>query len=165
VEIENVKMPGRYITTGETIMNWQKPLLLAAATWNVLGGASALIDPAQHFAQMYTASLSLDQPLQLFFYRGVWINVIAWGIAYFIAAFVPTARVTVFAAGAVGKFAYFVACVALFSSGVGNAALLATGLADLVFATLFAIAVLQMRKTNDAVQRWGWHSGKSGNAG
>ena len=146
-------------------MNWQKPLLLVAATWNVLGGASALIDPAQHFAQMYTASLSLDQPLQLFFYRGVWINVIAWGIAYFIAAFVPTARVAVFAAGAAGKFAYFVACVAAFSSGVGNAALLATGLVDLVFTMLFAIAVLQMRKTSDAVQRLGWRSGKSGNAG
>ena len=71
---------------------WQKWLLLAAAAWNLLGGASALLDPAQHFAQMYTSALSLNYPLQLFFYRGVWINVIAWSVAYLLAAMLPVAE-------------------------------------------------------------------------
>jgi len=42
---------------------WQKRLLFVAAAWNVLGGASAVFDPAQHFAQMYTASLATPAPL------------------------------------------------------------------------------------------------------
>lgn len=42
---------------------WQKRLLLVAAAWNILGGASALVAPTRHFAQLYVASLSLDDPL------------------------------------------------------------------------------------------------------
>jgi hypothetical protein len=49
---------------------WIKRLLLVAAAWNVVGGVSSLLDPAQHIAQMYSTSLSLEDPLQLYFYRG-----------------------------------------------------------------------------------------------
>ena len=129
---------------------WQKRLLLVAATWNLLGGASALFDPAQHFAQMYSASLSLNEPLQLFFYRGVWINVIAWGIAYLVAAMLANSRMSVLAAGGAGKAMYFGGCVALFNSGVGNGLLLATGVVDLVFAALFVLAILPRRRADDA---------------
>jgi hypothetical protein len=124
---------------------WQKWLLLAAAAWNLLGGASALLDPAQHFAQMYTSALSLNDPLQLFFYRGVWINVIAWSVAYLLAAMLPVARVAVLTAGAAGKCAYFVACVALFASGVGQTFVVVAGVVDLAFSALFAFVVLQQR--------------------
>lgn len=124
---------------------WQKRLLLIAAAWNILGGASALLDPAQHFAQMCTSALSLDNPLQLFFYRGVWINVIAWGVAYFLAAMLPHSRVPVLAAGAAGKCGYAVTCWALFASGVGQAFIVATGVVDAIFAALFAFAILRER--------------------
>lgn len=123
--------------------NWPKWLLLIAAGWNVLGGASALLNPAQHFAQMYTGSLSLDDPLQLFFYRGVWINVIAWGIAYLVAAMLPRSRTSVLVAGATGKFGYFLACWLLFSSGVGQVLVIAAGVVDLGFVALFTLAIWQ----------------------
>lgn len=125
--------------------SWTKWLLLIAAGWNVFGGTSALLDPAQHFAQMYTSSLSLDDPLQLFFYRGVWINVIAWGIAYFVAAMLPTARIAVLVAGAVGKSAYFFSCLLFFTSGVGQTLVWVTGGVDLIFAALFATAIFRAR--------------------
>jgi hypothetical protein len=119
-----------------------KWLLVVAAAWNILGGGGALLDPAQHFAQFYTTSLSLADPLQLFFYRCTWISVIAWGVAYALAALLPQSRKAVLAAGAVGKSVYFAACVALVMSGVGKAVLLAAGVADLLFALLFAVALL-----------------------
>ena len=125
---------------------WTKRLLLAAAAWNILGGASALWDPAQHFAQLYTASLSLDDPLQLFFYRCTWINVIAWGVAYGLAAMLPSSRRVVLAAGAAGKSAYFLACAALFASGTGNGMLLAAGIVDVLRAALFVAALVSGRR-------------------
>jgi hypothetical protein len=121
---------------------WQRRLLILAAGWNVLGGASALLDPARHFTQFYTATLSLSEPLEAFFFRCTWINVIAWGAAYLLAAILPATRTAVFLAGGAGKLAYSGACVALHASGVGNQALLLTGVVDLVFAGLFAAALV-----------------------
>jgi hypothetical protein len=110
-------------------------------------GAGALFDPAKHFQQLYTTSLSLDDPLQLFFYRCTWINVIAWGIGYLIAAFVPTSRKAILISGGAGKFVYALACFSLFSTGIGKPFLVITGLIDLLFATLFAFIVFLQRKT------------------
>ena len=58
---------------------WRRRVLYVAGAWNVVGGASALADPARPFAQLYGAALSLADPLQAFFFRATWINVIAWG--------------------------------------------------------------------------------------
>ncbi len=119
---------------------WQKRLLLLAAAWNLAGGASALWDPAQHFAQLYTGALALDQPLQLFFYRCTWINVMAWGLAYLLAAWWPAGRKAVLIAGAAGKSVYFLACLSLFDAGAGKGVLLAAGVFDLILAALFVVA-------------------------
>jgi len=127
---------------------WPRRLLLVAAAWNILGSASALFDPEKHFAQLFTASLSLNDPLQLFFFRCTWINVIAWGVGYSLAAFLPGARVPVLAAGAAGKLFYFAACWSAFAGGVGKPALLVAGVADLLFVGLFAfILVAQWRSS------------------
>ena len=131
---------------------WLRRLLFAAAAWNIVGGGSALLDPAQHFAALYAVSLSLGDPLQLFFYRCTWINVIAWGAAYAMAAFYPESRTAVLAAGALGKGVYFVACVALFQSGAGNEILLAAGVVDLAFALLFAVALWLTESSSAAVR-------------
>ena len=130
-----------------------KWLLLMAAAWNILGAGSALFDPARHFAQLYTASLSLVDPMQLFFYRCTWINVMAWGAAYAIAAMLPGSRTAVLAAGAVGKLAYFAACVALFLSGTGKGILLAAGVVDLLLALLFAAALMWRHQAVPSVPR------------
>ena len=71
---------------------WRSRALYFAGAWNVIGGASALADPARHFAQMYSGALSLDDPLQAFFFRATWINVIAWGIGYILAGRHSAAR-------------------------------------------------------------------------
>jgi hypothetical protein len=125
---------------------WQRRLLIVAAGWNVLGGVSALYDPANHFNQMYASTLSLGDPLEAFFFRCTWINVIAWGAAYLLAAVLPASRAAVLLAGGSGKLAYSGACVALYSSGVGRTMLLVTGGVDLVFAGLFAATLLSNRK-------------------
>lgn len=127
---------------------WIKRLLLLAAAWNILGGASALLDPAQHFAQLYTSSLSLADPLQLFFYRCTWINVIAWGVAYALAAWHPGARKPALIAGAAGKFVYFLACASLFASGVGKPVLLAAGVVDVLLAVVFVAALASGRQVS-----------------
>ena len=123
-----------------------KWLLVVAAAWNILGGGSALLDSAGHFAQLYTASLSLADPLQLFFYRCTWINVVAWGVAYAIAAGLPESRKAVLIAGAFGKTVYFAACLSLYMSGVGKGILLAAGVADVVLALLFVVALVTPRR-------------------
>ena len=64
----------RWIWGGNLSDVWQKRILIIAGLWNLLG-ASALFDPGKHFQQLYTTSLSLDDPLQLFFFRCTWINV------------------------------------------------------------------------------------------
>ena len=87
---------------------------------------------------MYHGALDLADPVQRFFFRSVWIAVMAWGGAYLAAAFVPAARTVVFAAGALGKVAYFGACVALYVEGAAKAALpLAAGIGDLGIAMAF----------------------------
>jgi hypothetical protein len=122
---------------------WARRLLYLAGAYNVIGGVSAIIDPASHFAQLYTSAagyagaLALDDPLQVFFYRVAWINAIAWGVAYVVAGRLPASRPAVLIAGCFGKVVYCVACIALFRSGVGNAMLLGTGVVDVVFAALF----------------------------
>lgn len=120
---------------------WTKRLLLASAAWNITGGLSSLADPAQHFAQMYTvAAPRADDALLNYFYQCTWINVIAWGAAYLLAAFWPASRAAVLAAGGAGKAVYFVACALLVASGVGKPLVLAFGLGDLLMAWLFAWA-------------------------
>ncbi len=125
-------------------------ILIVAAAWNIFGGASALFAPTQHFAQSYTTALSLDQPLHLFFFCCVWINAIAWGLAYLIAAFVPSARLAVLAAGAAGKVFYALACFALVSSGVGKNVILVAGVADMLLAGLFVAVLVFGRPTATA---------------
>ena len=134
---------------------WKRAILYVAAGWNVLGGAASLLDPAAHFAQMYTGALDLGDPLQRFFFTSVWIAVMAWGAAYLAAAFAPAAaRRVVFAAGAAGKVAYFGACVALYLEGVAKPALLvAAGAGDLGIALLFVYA-LGARVAGTEVPRW-----------
>lgn len=125
---------------------WQKRVLWIAAAWNVLGGLSALIDPAKHFAQLYTTSLNLNDPLELFFYRCVWINILGWGLAYLVAARLPGGRAPVFAGGGFGKAVYAAACVALFARGMGTGALVAAAVFDLLLAALFALALFSRRR-------------------
>jgi hypothetical protein len=114
-----------------------------AGVWNIIGGAGALADPRGHFAQFYTTALSLQDPLQAFFFRTTWINAIAWGLAYAMAGRFAAARVAVLVAGGGGKMAYCGACVILYTSGVGNGWLLATGIADIFFAVLFAAILMR----------------------
>lgn len=123
--------------------SWQKRLLIVAAAWNLLGGASSLLDPANHFAQTYNGALDLGDPVQRFFFQSVWIAVMAWGAAYLAAAFSPAARPAVLAAGAAGKLAFFAACVALYLEGAAKPALLfAAGVGDLGIAVLFVLVLL-----------------------
>ena len=117
--------------------NWTRNILYFAGAWNVIGGLSALLSPDKHFAQLYTGSLQLGDPLQAFFFRATWINVIAWGIGYILAAKLPATRQTILAAGGAGKLAYFAACFSLYRSGAGNEMLLAAGIFDVAFAALF----------------------------
>jgi hypothetical protein len=74
---------------------------------------------------MYAVAPVPGDALLDFFYRSTWINVLAWGVGYLVAAFVPASRAAVLLAGAAGKAAYFVACVALVTSGVGRPLVLA----------------------------------------
>ena len=121
---------------------WIKRMLLASAAWNITGAATSLADPAQHFTQMYTVTPAADDALLMFFYRCTWINVLAWGLAYVLAALWPQSRKAVLTAGAAGKAAYFVACAALFSTDVGRPLVLVFGLGDLLMAALFVWALL-----------------------
>lgn len=98
--------------------------------------------------ELYTAALSLDDPLQAFFFRATWINVTAWGVGYILAGRHPTARGPVLIAGAAGKLAYFGACLALFLSGSGNALLLAFGIVDVILAGFF-VYVLWLQRAGD----------------
>ena len=125
---------------------WRRRILYVAGALNILGGASALFDPAGHFSQLYNSRLALDNPLQAFFFRATWINVIAWGVGYVLAARNPGSRLPILAAGGAGKAAYFAACLALFFSGTGNATLLAFGVVDLVFAGFFAYVLWTAEK-------------------
>ncbi|MBX3606672.1 MAG: hypothetical protein KF788_15440 [Piscinibacter sp.] len=120
---------------------WTKRLLLVAAAWNITGGVTSLADPARHFAQMYTVAPAVaGDPLLAYFYQCTWINVLAWGAAYALAAFWPRSRAVVLAAGGAGKAVYFLACAALVASGVGRPLVLAFGLGDLLMAALFGWA-------------------------
>lgn len=125
---------------------WIRRALYFAGAWNVLGGVSAITDPTRHFAQFYNGALSLDDPLQAFFFRATWINVIAWGIGYILAGLYPGGRVPVLLSGAAGKLVYFAASVALFSSGVGKTPLLVFGILDVVFAAFFVYVVSLQRR-------------------
>ena len=120
---------------------WRQLVLSLAALWNLIGGIGALVDPKAHFAQLYTAQLSLDDPLQAFFYQATWINVIAWAVGYLLVARDPAGRTPVLFAGGAGKIAYFGVTLILFQSGVGTPMLLVAGLVDLVFAGLFMYIV------------------------
>lgn len=126
---------------------WIKRLLLVSAAWNITGGVTSLADPANHFAQMYTAAPAVaNDVLLMYFYQCTWINVLAWGGAYGLAAFWPQSRAAVLAAGGAGKAVYFLACAALVASGVGKPLVLAFGLGDLLMAALFGWALLSQRR-------------------
>ena len=120
---------------------WRRTGLYLAAAWNVVGALSALLDPAGHFAQLYTSGLTLADPVEAFFFRAVWINAIAWGTAYGLAAQSTPARVPILIAGGAGKLAYCGLCVVTFQEGGGTALLLAAGAIDLLFAAFFAYCV------------------------
>jgi hypothetical protein len=106
---------------------WTKRMLIASAVWNLSGGITSLADPANHFAQMYTVPVQPDA-LLMYFYQCTWINVIAWGVAYLLAAIWPQHRKAVLVAGGAGKAVYFLACAALVASGLAMAGLFAWAL-------------------------------------
>jgi len=132
---------------------WTRRLLIGSAAWNIIGGTTSLLDPANHFAQMYTVAARPDDALLMYFYQCTWINVLAWGAAYLLAAFWRGSRPAVLAAGGIGKAVYFLACAALVGSGVGKPLVLLFGLGDLVMAGLFAWAFLSQRSSAQANDR------------
>jgi hypothetical protein len=133
---------------------WTRRLLIASAAWNLTGGATSLLDPANHFASMYTVAPRLDDLLLMYFYQCTWINVLAWGGAYLLAAFWRDARPAVLVAGGLGKAVYFIACAALVLTGVGKPLVLLFGLGDLVMAGLFAWAfVARHRQDSGGISR------------
>jgi hypothetical protein len=100
---------------------------------------------------MYSGALSLDDPLQAFFFRATWINVIAWGIGYVLAGRLsaawrsPSSRRR-------RREAYFGACLPIFLSGRGGRTmLLATGIFDVIFAAFFAHVLWLRRPGKPAV--------------
>jgi hypothetical protein len=124
---------------------WRRRVLYVAAGWNIVGALSALADPAAHFTQLYTSALTLTDPVQTFFFRAVWINAIAWGVAYTLAArFIP-ARVPILLAGGAGKLAYCGLCIVTFQEGGGTPLLLGAGGVDLLFAAFFAYCIWNKR--------------------
>jgi hypothetical protein len=125
---------------------WTRRGLCLCAAWNLLGGGTALADPAAHFAQMYSGTLAMNDPLQAFFFRVTWINVIAWGVGYWIAARLPNARTAVLCAGGAGKLGYFAACMALIRSGGGSAFLAGAALFDVVCAVFFFYVVWSQKR-------------------
>jgi hypothetical protein len=125
---------------------WIKRLLLGSALWNLTGGATSLADPAHHFAQMYNVAPAANDALLMYFYQCTWINVLAWGLAYLVAAFRPQTRSSVLLAGGIGKAVYFLACAALVASGVGKPLVLLFGLGDLAMAGLFAWALVSQAR-------------------
>ena len=135
-------------TTGAGLKGWLKWSLAGAAVWNIFGGISALADPVLHFSQMYTGALSLDEPLPLYFYRCVWINVIAWGVGYALAAFLRGPHTAILIAGGLGKLFYCAACFALYGTGMGKGMLLFAGVVDLLLAALFAAVLVGQRRQN-----------------
>jgi hypothetical protein len=133
---------------------WTRRLLLASAAWNLTGAATSLADPANHFAQMYAVAPAMDDALLMYFYQCTWINVLAWGLAYGLAAFWPQSRPAVLAAGGLGKAVYFLACLGLVVSGVAKPLVLAFGLGDLLMAVLFAWALFSMRRSGRSEGSW-----------
>ena len=133
--------------------SWIKRMLLVSAAWNITGGASSLLAPANHFKQMYTVAPPANDALLMYFYQCTWINVLAWGLAYLLAAFWKDSRPAVLAAGGVGKAVYFLACLGLVASGTGKPLALVFGLGDLLMAALFGWALLSMRRGRQATGR------------
>jgi hypothetical protein len=127
-------------------------LLYAAGAWNVVGAASALLDPAAHFALIHGAALTLTDPVQTFFYRVTWINAIAWGVGYILAARSARDRGPILVAGGAGKLAYFGVCLQAFLAGSGTSMLLGTGLVDFVFAAAF-IYLVWTRSERESIAR------------
>jgi len=132
-----------------------KWVLMFAAAWNLVGGATSLADPAGHIAQMYVAAPPADDALLMFFYQCTWINVLAWGSAYLLSAFWPASRRAVLIAGGAGKAAYFLASAALVASGVGQPLVLVFGLGDLAMAFLFGWAAMSQRHIERQDMAWG----------
>lgn len=120
---------------------WRRRGLYLAAILNVLGGVTALVNPAGHFAQSHTSAVPFTDPVQTFYYHATWINVIAWGLGYFLAARLVSARTPVLLAGAAGKLAYFAACLGLYLGGRATGMLLGFGILDVVFAAFFLYVV------------------------
>jgi hypothetical protein len=134
--------------------NWIKWLLLTAAAWNIVGGTTSLADPANHFARMYTVAPPANDALLMFFYQCTWINVLAWGGAYLLAAGRVDARRAVLVAGGAGKAAYFVASAALVASGIGRPLVLVFGFGALAMALLFGWAALSQRRVERQGLAW-----------
>jgi hypothetical protein len=120
---------------------WRRRGLYVAALLNVLGGLIALANPAGHFAQSHPSAVPFTDPVQTFYYQATWINVIAWGVGYFLAARVVNARTPVLLAGAGGKLAYFFAGLSLYLAGRATGVLLGFGILDLAFAAFFVYVV------------------------
>lgn len=87
----------------------------------------------------------MTDPLEAFFFRATWINVIAWGIGYWIAARRAESRTAVLLAGSAGKLLYFSACMALMQSGRGSVTLAVTAGFDVLCAAFFLYVVMSPR--------------------
>jgi hypothetical protein len=133
---------------------WTKRMLLASAAWNIAGGVTSLADPINHFEQMYNVAPAANDALLMYFYQCTWINVLAWGLAYLLAAFWTRSRTAVLTAGGLGKAVYFLACMSLVASGVGKPLVLAFGLGDLLMAALFAWALLSQQRSARKEAAW-----------
>jgi hypothetical protein len=119
-----------------------RPIFLAAAAYNVLGGGACLVAPGP------TQHLLLGEPLTGFaamLWTDLWIFVVIIGLGNALVAIDPARNRGIAVVGALGKAAIGLHWLAVVASGRATTVLAGGACGDLVFSVLFSVWLVRSR--------------------
>ncbi len=113
-------------------------LFSAAAAWNFLAAAVALLAPDFHAASFFTPEAYSNAPMAASYAQGFWVFVLLFGVGYAVVARDPSKNHAIVALAAVGKTYVGVVWLLGAASGVLSALAVSGAVGDLAFAAVFA---------------------------
>jgi len=111
-------------------------LFLWAAIWNIGAGVGCSTAGILLTDSFFT-SFGMPVPPSLFYFIGMFMMVLAFGIGYLIVRKDLSENHGLVVAGVIGKILFFIICLVFLLLKEANSMLLITGVVDLLFAILF----------------------------
>jgi len=120
-----------------------------AALWNLVGAGFGYFNTTYTFQAIFEREL--NDPLFYEIYKGAWGTTLMFFIGYMLVAYNPVRHAGIALIGGIGKLAFAIAELQLYSAGLANSIVLIIVIGDFIFCLLFMYYFIKLVSNKEAI--------------